>query len=362
MGAINTLAARRTPSGTRSVRMAAHALSLPSLSAIKESSVIELLGMNLSEFMLKVSAQSIVLLKECIARVDRMINDPWKPEEVWVPVVYFICLRPILWNMFLAVQFLRGNKEKTDAVAFQESFFGFLYGPLYLLGVAFVINWFADTVVAAVAMADASMGVLLKVLGTLDSMMYILVFGYFLYQLQDYYLDEFFDMVYGKGKVDPGFQDLVHRGLEVGIIGATIMGASSALGASASILTGIYSLLGIGFGFASQEVLQNFFGGLMLVIMRPFQVGDEILISNPTEGDSQMIEGKVINIGYYQTILIDENECPTYVPNQWFVSVDIKNKSKSAADFKTRQYQNDAIRRRTAEVADAEKAGRPLPA
>lgn len=66
------------------------------------------------------------------------------------------------------------------------------------------------------------------------------------YQLQDYYLDEFFDMVYGKGKVDPGFQDLVHRGLEVGIIGATIMGASSALGASASILTGIYSLLGIG--------------------------------------------------------------------------------------------------------------------
>lgn len=77
--------------------MAAHALSLPSLSAIKESSVIELLGMNLSEFMLKVSAQSIVLLKECIARVDRMINDPWKPEEVWVPVVYFICLRPILW-------------------------------------------------------------------------------------------------------------------------------------------------------------------------------------------------------------------------------------------------------------------------
>lgn len=30
--------------------------------------------------------------------------------------------------MFLAVQFLRGNKEKTDAVAFQESFFGFLYG------------------------------------------------------------------------------------------------------------------------------------------------------------------------------------------------------------------------------------------
>jgi len=283
------------------------------------------------------------VMRQVVQAVDKVINDPWRPEEVWVLMLYFACLRPLLYNLYYAVQTLRGLRSKICEQNFKESFFGFLHEPLRLLGVAMSVNWLADSAVVALQSQAGEVSPLVLALGKCDAASYIVVFGYFMYKLQDYYLDEFLDVCIGKDKVETGIQDLVHRFLEVIIIFSTLLSALQTFGASASIITGLYSLLGIGFGFASQEVLQNFFGGLMLVIMRPFQVGDNIVMTNP-QREGEVLEGLVYNIGYYQTILLDENDNPTFVPNQWFVSVEITNKSRTREYFSNlRSYQAAAL-------------------
>eukprot|EP00241_Pyramimonas_parkeae_P006793 CAMPEP_0114247094 /NCGR_PEP_ID=MMETSP0058-20121206/12836_1 /TAXON_ID=36894 /ORGANISM="Pyramimonas parkeae, CCMP726" /LENGTH=332 /DNA_ID=CAMNT_0001360371 /DNA_START=277 /DNA_END=1275 /DNA_ORIENTATION=- len=307
-----------------------------------------LISGGVSSMLIKMSADVIVVMKNGLHLLDQMINTPWRPGDVWVPILYFFCLKPVLWYSFQVSQTLRRMpKEKRTQFYFTESFFGFLNGPLFWFGVSLAVNWFADTLVAAVTMADASTGTLINVLGSIDTMMYTLVFGNFLFRLQDYYLDEMLDMIFGRSKVDTGIQDLAHRTLEVGIIAATVVCAVQSIGASDAIFSGIYSLLGIGFGFAGQEVLKNFFGGLMLAIMRPFQIGDRVGISNPV-ATSERLEGAVISIGYYQIILIDDNGHPIFVPNSWFVSTDLRNRSQNKSFFKTRGYQEKAIKGTTA--------------
>eukprot|EP00976_Prorocentrum_cordatum_P013266 265290-Prorocentrum_minimum.AAC.1 len=54
--------------------------------------------------------------------------------------------------------------------------------------------------------------------------------------------------------------------------------------------------MGIGFGFAAKEVIQNFFGGLMLWTTRPFKVGEYIKFLHP--GGKLDREGTVLRVGY----------------------------------------------------------------
>lgn len=332
---------------------------MPCTASLSAANLVDFMTTTGGDLAIKTGASLLVSLKQAIVLLDHAITDPWRPEEIWVPIVYFICLRPLLWYSFLAMQYLKDfvanppevvkgllksklPKPDVSLKLFKAGFFGFIYGPMYTLGIAFVVNWLCDTLVMIVHLADAELGSFVNMLGKLDTVIYIMVFGHFLMKLQDYYADDVMELIYGK-HVDAGLVSFVHRLLEIAIVACTVYACCLNWGASEAVLAGISSLLGIGFGFASQEVLQNFFGGLMLVVMQPFQVGDNIYISNPVEGASEIIEGQVINIGYYQTILIDDNDHPIYVPNQWFVGVDIKNMSRNRAYFKERKMMKEAI-------------------
>jgi MscS family membrane protein len=62
-------------------------------------------------------------------------------------------------------------------------------------------------------------------------------------------------------------------------------------------------------------VLENFFGGLMLLLSEPFVAGDMVTFRH----GSELIEGRVERIGWYQTRLRGRDTRPTYVPNNVFV-------------------------------------------
>eukprot|EP00238_Polyblepharides_amylifera_P014036 CAMPEP_0196576528 /NCGR_PEP_ID=MMETSP1081-20130531/5756_1 /TAXON_ID=36882 /ORGANISM="Pyramimonas amylifera, Strain CCMP720" /LENGTH=387 /DNA_ID=CAMNT_0041895147 /DNA_START=187 /DNA_END=1350 /DNA_ORIENTATION=+ len=270
------------------------------------------------------------------------INIPWRPEQVWILMVYFVTYRPLLWSLYRVTQTLRGLQDRISMENFTQSFWGFLSGPLRFLGLALCVNWMADVLVQLLETSGNTVSPMINTLGNCDAASYILVFGFFLYKVQDYYLDEFLDWSMGKDVVSPGIQDMAHRVMEVGILLGSVLSACQTLGASASLVAGLYSLLGVGFGFASQEVLQNFFGGLMLVFMRPFQVGDTIIMTNP-QRKGCTLEGLVYMIGYYNTIVLDEDDHPTVVPNQWFVSVDLTNKSREESLKNLKGYQKKAL-------------------
>ncbi len=88
-------------------------------------------------------------------------------------------------------------------------------------------------------------------------------------------------------------------------------------------VTGIIAGLGIGglaFAFAAKDTLANFFGSIMLVLDRPFDIGDVI-----TAGD---IEGVVDEVGFRSTRIRTFNDSIITISNGELMNRPIDNKGK----------------------------------
>lgn len=79
--------------------------------------------------------------------------------------------------------------------------------------------------------------------------------------------------------------------------------------------------ISIALGLGAQHVLSNFFGGLIVLINRPFRVGD--WVSSPDRN----IEGVVEGIGWHSTTIRTLDRRPLYVPNSIFTHIVIMNSS-----------------------------------
>lgn len=75
-------------------------------------------------------------------------------------------------------------------------------------------------------------------------------------------------------------------------------------------------------GFASKDVIANFFGGLMLYITRPFTPNDLIEIPG------KEITGTIEEIGWYFTSVRDVHKRPVYIPNSVFSTELLLNLSR----------------------------------
>ncbi|MCC5926203.1 MAG: mechanosensitive ion channel [Bacteroidetes bacterium] len=82
--------------------------------------------------------------------------------------------------------------------------------------------------------------------------------------------------------------------------------------------------IGIAVGFASQDILRNIFGGIMIILDRPFQVGDKI------EVDKQY--GEVLQIGLRSVRIVTEDDSVVTVPNAEIMNKSVSNANSSALD------------------------------
>lgn len=90
-------------------------------------------------------------------------------------------------------------------------------------------------------------------------------------------------------------------------------------------ITGVVAFGGIGgiaIGFAAQDLLANFFGGLIVYLDRPFSVGDWI------RSPDREIEGTVEDIGWRVTIIRTFDKRPLYIPNSIFTKISVENPSR----------------------------------
>jgi len=94
------------------------------------------------------------------------------------------------------------------------------------------------------------------------------------------------------------------------------------LGFSVSGVLAFGGIGGIAIGFASRDLLANFFGALMVFLDRPFSVGDWI------RSPDQEIEGTVEEIGWRLTRIRTFDQRPLYVPNSKFTSLSVENPSR----------------------------------
>jgi len=75
--------------------------------------------------------------------------------------------------------------------------------------------------------------------------------------------------------------------------------------------------LGIAVGFAAQDLLKNFFGGIALLLDKPFQVGDKI--------DTGKYYGEVIEIGLRATRIVTPDDSTVSVPNAELMNSSVSN-------------------------------------
>lgn len=74
---------------------------------------------------------------------------------------------------------------------------------------------------------------------------------------------------------------------------------------------------GIAIGFASQDILKNIFGGIMILFDRPFQVGDKIQV-----GDHY---GEVLQIGLRTVRIVTPDDSVVSLPNSEIVNRSVSN-------------------------------------
>ncbi|CAI5476282.1 unnamed protein product [Closterium sp. Yama58-4] len=93
------------------------------------------------------------------------------------------------------------------------------------------------------------------------------------------------------------------------------------MGVSLKSLIAVGGISGVAIGFASKEIVTNFFGGLILFLTQPFVLGDKIKAGSVT--------GRVREIGFLQTKLEADDNSPIVVPNYIFNTAIVTNYTRA---------------------------------
>lgn len=112
---------------------------------------------------------------------------------------------------------------------------------------------------------------------------------------------------------------IITRVLKIAIFLVVLLLFGEHFGLSLSGLMTFGGIGGIAIGFASKDVLSNFFSGVMLFFERPFNIGD--WINSP----DRKIEGVVKEIGWRSTKIMTFDNRPLYIPNALFSSISVEN-------------------------------------
>ncbi|MCP1726690.1 MscS family membrane protein [Natronospira proteinivora] len=122
--------------------------------------------------------------------------------------------------------------------------------------------------------------------------------------------------------VDQTTVDAVSKLVRITILVTAALVTLQTLGFSLTSLLAAGGIGGLAIGFAAQDLLSNFFGGLTIYMERPFSVGDWV------RSPDREIEGTVEEIGWRRTVIRTFDLRPLYVPNAVFNQISLENPSR----------------------------------
>lgn len=120
-----------------------------------------------------------------------------------------------------------------------------------------------------------------------------------------------------KAKVDATLTSFVKHLCHIGLLVFVVIAALQKLGVPVTNFVVIIGAAGLAIGFALQGSLSNFAAGVMLVIFKPFKVGDFI------EAAGKM--GTIQEIQIFNTVLNSPDNVRIIIPNGQVTGSDIKN-------------------------------------
>lgn len=116
--------------------------------------------------------------------------------------------------------------------------------------------------------------------------------------------------------------DVIDKVLTLVILFTVVLLTLEVTDRSMKALIAFSGIGGLALAFASQEIIANFFAGLMIYATKPFAKGDWIIVPEKN------IEGVVEEIGWYMIHIKSTDKRPLYVPNSVFSKAVIVNPAR----------------------------------
>lgn len=203
------------------------------------------------------------------------------------------------------------GQEYGEAVPFQQSVFGALEDPARLYASALTFTYLGYLV------APKSMGG--PYMSQLRSGVTVTSVIWFLYL---YKRNVFARVVSGKAleKADRERYLTMDRLSSIGLLVLGTMAVAECCGVAVQSVLTVGGIGGVATAFAARDLLGNLLSGLGIQFSRPFAEGDYI-----TAGD---LTGQVVEIGLHSTEMLNRDKFPTIVPNSFFSSQVIVNRSR----------------------------------
>ncbi len=117
--------------------------------------------------------------------------------------------------------------------------------------------------------------------------------------------------------VDASIQSFLKSFVNILLTVLLIITVVSALGVNTTSFAALLASLGLAFGMALSGNLQNFAGGLLVLLLKPFRVGDYI--------EAQGMAGTVTEIQIFHTVILTVDNKRVYLPNGALSSGNIVN-------------------------------------
>lgn len=121
-------------------------------------------------------------------------------------------------------------------------------------------------------------------------------------------------------KIDPAIQSFTKSLVNIMLMILLVISVVSALGVNTTSFAALLASAGVAVGMALSGNLQNLAGGIVILLFRPFRVGDYI--------EAQGTGGSVTEIQIFHTILTTADNKKIYLPNGALSSGNITNYSK----------------------------------
>ena len=135
-------------------------------------------------------------------------------------------------------------------------------------------------------------------------------------------------------KIDDIVFELLNRfvGVILGIMAVVL--ALDILGINVMPFIAGAGIVGVAIGFAAKDTLSNLIAGILLIIDRPFEVGDRIEVWNTPAGSSSW--GDVLDIGLRATKIKTTDNIIVIIPNNEIMMRDIVNYTISSDEIRVR--------------------------
>ncbi len=122
-------------------------------------------------------------------------------------------------------------------------------------------------------------------------------------------------------KVNPAARGFFCSALDVVLKGVVIISACTYVGIPMASVVAVLGSAGVAIGLALQGGLSNIAGGVMLIVTRPFEIGDFVTVAGQ--------DGTVEAVGIYYTTLVTPDNKKVVIPNGSVTSSAIVNYSSN---------------------------------